>query len=304
MSDDPQYDAEQQRMHARYREVLARYLDKPFAARHTDVDLEAELTLLEEAMLAHPPMCKVETDDGRTIWVPRKKGLIGEPQLIPRGELPEPTMVSVQDAGIRVVPLAQWSDILTDRNWTPPSHYAKTFCSDQDGVGSCGAEGSAGGLMTRRIADGQQHVMLNPWFVYNTTSGGRDGGSNPLDNLSFLQKYGCASEKVWPRSKGWRTKPSDEAYQDALNYRILPDGLVRIRSWEELGSMAFWFSGGFGYSGHWIEFCEPISTSRIKYHNSWGPDFGDNGFSTLSRSSIYEQYGMWAVIAVTDRTGP
>ena len=93
---------------------------------------------------------------------------------------------------------------------------------DQDGVGSCATEAAAQAVMIARATGANvPPVLLNPWFIYHTTSGGRDGGSNIEDNLVFARDKGVVPESVWPRSKGWRSKPSDEAYAAAQNFRIL-----------------------------------------------------------------------------------
>jgi hypothetical protein len=296
MSNDPAYDAEQTKMHARYRELLDRYTARPFSVRHTDADCEAELGLLEEAILAHPPMSPDE--DG--VWRPRKQGVLTESPLAP-GALPQVEAMSLVEAQLTPLPEREWNDVIADRNRTPPSDYCP-FTADQDGYGSCGMEGSVGGMMQRRVADGQEHVMLNALPGYGEINGGRDGGSNPADALAYLQKHGAPSQAVWPRSKGWRAKMSDEARQDALQYRVSPDGLIRLNNWTDLGTCLLnGFCVPFGYSGHWIFATDLISTTRLRYKNSWGADWGDNGFGTLSKNSVYWSYGVWAVTAVLDR---
>ena len=65
--------------------------------------------------------------------------------------------------------------------------FVKTIL-DQDGVGSCATESTTQAVMIARAVAGQEHVVLNPWFIYHTTSGGRDQGSAIDDNLAFVME--------------------------------------------------------------------------------------------------------------------
>jgi len=294
---EPEYQREQTVMQQRYLDALAAYTRPRFGARHEVDDDHPQLAMLEEAMLNHPPLC--EADDG--MLLPRGKGLVEGSPLIDEGRLPRLEAMSFAEAGMKVIPVNEWSDIIEDPNRTPPTAYCP-FTLDQGSVGSCGAEGSVGALMERRVADGQEHVLLNPYDPYHTTSGGRDGGSSPQDNMAYLQKYGCASQAVWPRSKGWRQKPSDEARQDALQYRLMPDGIVWVNNWEELGTCVLkGFAVPWGYAGHWIFAVDLVSTTRLEYLNSWGRGFGNNGRGTAHKNSVYWSYGVCAVICASDR---
>ena len=153
-------------------------------------------------------------------------------------------------------------------------------------------------MMAMRVKSGQPHVTLNPYMIYQTTSGGRDAGSTLSATVSFLRNNGCASAAVWPRSNGWRTTPSQAARQDALKYRQLK--VVRVRNWAEFGTMLLHaYPVYFGYSGHAIFASRLIAPNRLRYKNSWGA-WGDNGYGTLSNSSIMQSYGMYVFVSVSE----
>ena len=60
---------------------------------------------------------------------------------------------------------------------------------DQNGHGSCGAEGLTQGCMLALAkATGKPPPLLNPLFMYHTTSGGRDQGSSLQANIAFALK--------------------------------------------------------------------------------------------------------------------
>jgi hypothetical protein len=120
---------------------------------------------------------------------------------------------------IKIIPSGEWDAAAKDLGDSLPQHI--THVLDQDGVGSCATEATAGSVMLSRSVAGMESVLLNPWSIYATTSGGRDGGSAIDDNLAFAREYGICPESIWPRSKGWRAKPSAEAMEEAKKFKIV-----------------------------------------------------------------------------------
>lgn len=172
-----------------------------------------------------------------------------------------------------------------------------SYVAEGIGVHNCASESMTGCIMAIRVFNGQKPVKLNPWFAYNTVSGGSDRGSTLPDNVAFAQKYGVASQDVWSRSNGWRTKPSNEAYSDAENYKLLE--VYSVSNWEEFGTaLLLGWPVYFGYTGHAIWATKLLDESRLEYCNSWG-DWGDHGFGTLSNSRVVWSYRTYAFRVVT-----
>lgn len=165
---------------------------------------------------------------------------------------------------------------------------------DQNGVGSCATESTTQSIMTCRERDGQPFELLNPWFIYHHTSGGADRGSSIDENLLFVRDKGAAPESVWPRSKGFRARPSDEAYAAALNFRI--DEFYDITTMQEIKTAVVrGFPVVYGWSGHSCLFVSLKDLLTAEYANSWAPTWGDQGFGTLRLSSVNFMYGAFAV---------
>lgn len=142
------------------------------------------------------------------------------------------------------------------------------------------------------------YVHFNPYFVYRHVNHGRDAGSSIDANLAYLRQDGVCPEAVWPRSKGWRARPSQEAYRIAKRYRILE--FYDVTNEVELVScILYGIPVVFGYSGHAICAVAMADTRRLIYVNSWGSNWGDSGFGTLSLSRIYWPYGAFAVRTAT-----
>jgi hypothetical protein len=165
---------------------------------------------------------------------------------------------------------------------------------DQGSVGSCATESTSQSVMMTRNLQGQEFELLNPWSLYFYSSGGVDRGSSIDENLRLAREKGIAPERVWPRSNGWRTRPSDEATQEALKYRL--EEFYDIQTVEEIGSALLrGFVVVFGWSGHSVAFTELISQDRAIYINSWGDRWGAQGFGELDLDKVNFRYGAYAV---------
>jgi hypothetical protein len=195
---------------------------------------------------------------------------------------------------IQVIPEREWSDLIGKIELSKCVSWIK----DQDGVGSCATESTSQGVEVIGRFSGHEFEQLNPWFVYYTTSGGRDRGSSIDENLAFVRENGIAPESVWPRSKGWQEKPSDEAYEEAKRFRILE--FYDITGSAEFATALFHgFPVVFGWQGHSVLAVEMINTREFRYANSWGRNWGDDGFGTLALRSVNYRYGAFAIRAIT-----
>jgi len=199
---------------------------------------------------------------------------------------------------IEIVPETDWEELSRTNKVTP---FVKEIL-DQDGVGSCATESTAGAVMACRAVAGLPHVTLNPWFIYHTTSGGRDSGSSIDTNLRFIQEHGIAPMAVWGRDQGWRRKPSAEAYEAALQFRGIE--VFDIASVNEfVSALLRGFFVVYGARGHSVGASEYRSSGPWG-PNSWGTDWGDGGFGTwVSWRQINWGYGAWALRAVTESDG-
>ena len=217
-----------------------------------------------------------------------------KPGCLPRASRPGEVCPLAAER-IKIIPRQEWADYAADISLRPHVH----SMLDQDGVGSCAFESTCGATMIVRSILGLPHVVLNPWFGYHTTSGGRDQGSSIDDNLAFMRQYGCASEEAWPRSKGWRTKPSEEAWADALYYQI--EEFYDVTSIDEMVScLLHGFPVIYGSNGHAVCKVQHIDDSKGLDLNSWGSDWGDGGFGVwASYRAINWGYGAFAIRVAT-----
>ena len=194
---------------------------------------------------------------------------------------------------IEVIPENQWEELAGEVNLR--GFVDDDAVLDQDGVGSCATESGAGTVHVARALAGLKFVLLNPWFVYHTTSHGRDQGSSIDENLDFIRRYGVAPESVWPRSKGWRAKPSDEAVEAALKYR-LDEFFDVLTKAEAVSCLLKGYALCYGADGHSVLKIAYLGGGRSLDLNSWGKSWKDGGFGEwASIDEINWGYGAFAV---------
>lgn len=217
------------------------------------------------------------------------------PGLLPRktryGEVFPTYAQAVKEERVKLVPRAEWDKWKKSNSLRP---FVKTVL-DQDGVGSCATEGTAQAVMIARAVAGLPHVPLNPWFIYHTTSGGRDSGSSIDENLQFVMANGCAPMDVWGRDKGWRATPSSEAVEAAKEFKGIE--VFDIASIDEMVSaLLTGFAVVWGANSHCVTKVEHLDESKGLDINSWGTSWGDGGFGTwTSYRGIQWGYGAWAL---------
>lgn len=198
---------------------------------------------------------------------------------------------------IDVIPKEEWAGLIPE---APNLRSHVDDILDQDGVGSCATEATAQSVMILRSWQNQQHVDLNPWSIYCFTSGGWDQGSNIDTNLVQARDVGILPTSIWPRSKGWRTKPPRALLEaEAVKYRI--DEFYDLGTVAEVGTaLLLGFPVVFGWKGHSCVLDRLLDPETAEYANSWDESWGDDGFGTIKLRSINFGYGLFAVRTVME----
>lgn len=194
-----------------------------------------------------------------------------------------------------VIPERHWNE-LADTTWHKARRDRYRYTSDQAGNGSCAADSGNNLKAACDTRQGLPLVVYNPLFTYHTTSGGVDCGSRIGENVEHLRDFGACPEEVWPRSKGFRAKPSQEAYRVANFFRLREIFYCETRA-ELVSALLQGYSVHGGYSGHAVAFCQYLQGGKLLFKNSWG-NWGDNGFGVLSLRRVYLAYGVYAYKSV------
>lgn len=219
--------------------------------------------------------------------------------LLPRRDRPgESCPMLSAAAGFDVIPRSEWATWI-GRSANLSSAVWSIF--NQESVGSCASESVCGGFKICRELAGLPKVEFNPLGIYGRVNGGSDNGSTLSDNLTFLRDKGAFPESIWPRSKGWRANPSQEAYDAAKNYRL--DEFFEVSNWDEFATALLrGWPVYYGRQSHAIVAVDLLNDRQVVYLNSWGQwgqgtEFCDipYGFGIDNYSVLDFRYGCYCM---------
>jgi len=202
---------------------------------------------------------------------------------------------------IEVIPENQWDDYLQQDTRINMDEVVP-YVLDQDQVGSCAAEATTGGILDIRNFSGQPIVRLNPYGLYHFSGDGVDRGSNIDVNLRYARELGVPPLDLWPREKGYRNRPSDEAMEAAKQYRIVE--FYDIQNRTEFGSALLQgFVVVYGRDGHAILAVYLKDRRTIIFLNSWG-NWGREGRGEESIDRVTYGYGVYCIRTCTQNEAP
>lgn len=121
---------------------------------------------------------------------------------------------------------------------------------------------------------------------------GGPGGSSIQDNIDRISKVGCVPESLWPSSSIYGRKPAGFD-AEAPRWQLREWEFVEnfdAGSWLILRGRPIVFGVNWGGGGHCIWACALVNDERKgwgwKITNSWGDDWGEQGFGILYESQI------------------
>ena len=196
-----------------------------------------------------------------------------------------------------------------------------TAVENQGALGSCTANALVGNLEFLELKAGRPPVDLSRLFVYyneraleGTTR--EDSGAFLRDGIKTLVKQGVCTEKRWPYTiSKFTVKPATGCYHEALNHQVL--SYLRILTLNEMKAcLAEGYPFVFGFTVYESFESDPVtrtgqvnlprpgersvgghavlavgfndSTKRFLVRNSWGTDWGMNGYFTMPYQYLAE----------------
>ncbi|MCW7460777.1 C1 family peptidase [Leptospira limi] len=169
------------------------------------------------------------------------------------------------------------------------------------------------------FAGGKGNFVFSPAFIYNQQNGGEDKGLYYYKTMEFLKSNGVAPWSSMPYTdKDYLSQPTQESKQEALNYKIKsfsrlnyknPDEIKRVLAGKNVvmvgmiiddafyklkGSTVYDANSGQSYGGHAMTIVGYDDNKKsksgkkgaFKLQNSWGTNWGDNGFGWVSYSML------------------
>jgi len=186
------------------------------------------------------------------------------------------------------------------------SHYNPTI-ENQGTSSSCVGWGCGSGMEVSWMQMGRQKKEFSAWFLYGLINNGRDRGAMISDALRSLMSVGiCPKEDVAPGLM-YKHQFSQRAFESAKSYKLLK--AFRCDSFDEIcAALSLGFTvplgimvgsnfpsidgngiaplPGRGGGGHCILGCGLKNLNGewlVKIFNSWGKNFGMNGYCYLRR---------------------
>lgn len=199
----------------------------------------------------------------------------------------------------------------------PSSVDLRRGCSaieDQGNLGSCTSQAVVGVLEFLELKDGVTFFDLSRLFVYYNTrvlerTVKYDSGASLRNTVKAVAKQGVCTEVIYPYiEKKYKLKPGPECYTDGLKRRVLEySRLLTLQDMKVSLAEGFPFVCGISLyesfesekvaetgivnmptrresiiGGHAIVVCGyDDKTSRFIVRNSWGTDFGMDGYFTI-----------------------
>jgi len=209
-----------------------------------------------------------------------------------------------------IIPRASWKAII-ENDGGPWSH---DLCMDnlpphdQGWTKYCWTHGSVRAVEVLRIYQGQDPLILSAESVAVPLTGGRNRGGSPDEALHQLMEFGACRQELWPPNELNEKKADPRWKEDRLDHVVL--NWLDVLSWEVQITLALHripVAIGLRWWGHLVCQLDPVILPNgevgIGCDNSWGADYGENGYFLLDEKHGTADLGAFAPISETFATG-
>lgn len=269
-----------------------------------------------------PPLLITDANADEQIRLLRKRlnghELYGWRGCLPR-KIPYGCIKGVQPSSFLFprIPRSEWRDRIREGKGTFLGDLTRKVLSphDQGLTNYCWAHGSVRGLEALRVFQGQKPLILSAESVAVPVTGGRNRGGSPDEALERLMSHGCCEQSFWPNNDLNERHAKDGWLDNALSHVILR--WADVENFDDQATLALHrvpVPIGLGWWGHLVcqldlvylddikeldHFVRASDQFGIGFDNSWGADYGENGYAYLDEKHATADLGAFAPISGT-----
>jgi len=200
-----------------------------------------------------------------------------------------------------------------------------TYVYKQGTIGSCTAC-SVNSLISFVLRNKIQWIPSRLFTYYNSREFENnicvDHGSTLRNSIKSLVQKGVCNEDLWPYNQPFSTRPSTEAYESASLIKVVKYASIRctVEQFEQALLNGFIIAFGIPiyssfftarngdiphpniqhdrFMGYHAIVCVGYDSqqSRFKFRNSWGTEWGDQGYGTIPYSMLQFAVDAWTII--------
>jgi len=202
---------------------------------------------------------------------------------------------------IKPIPRSEWAGLISEGKGTFLHDLTKNVLPphDQGNTNYCWAHGSTRSAEVLRVFEGQAPLILSAESVAVPITGGRNRGGYPEEALQQLRNYGACRQEFWPLNDRNERNAKPGWEEDAKTRRLIR--WCDVSGFEMQMTFALLrvpVPIGLGWWGHLVCQLDPIhfggNDFGIGCDNSWGSDYGDNGYFILTERRGTADLGAFA----------
>lgn len=207
---------------------------------------------------------------------------------------------------IKPIPREEWPGLIAAGKGTFLHDLTKDKLPphDQGPTNYCWAHGATRAPEVLRVAEGQDPVILSAESIAVPLTGGRNRGGSPEEALHQLRNFGACEQSYWPLNDRNEDHAKAGWEENRKLYRLIR--WIDVRGFDMQMTLALLrlpVPIGLGWWGHLVCQLDPIHYGGkdfgIGCDNSWGADYGDNGYFELTERRGTADLGAFAPITET-----
>lgn len=176
-------------------------------------------------------------------------------------------------------------------------------CKDQAQTNYCWINAPTHCTEIVQVQQNEPMVILSPASAGAPIKGFRNVGGWGLEGLEYISKYGLVPVEFWPPNAINRSYYTEENKQRALKYRVTEWYECKPRNLDEMVSSLLNRepgASGLNWWSHEVTYYEVVwldGEVAIRARNSWGMEYGDDGWFILQGNRMMPDDYVVAVVA-------